>query len=217
MGFSLGDKITFIAGPILDHNQHPVPDDTQVQFIVEYPAEKIPPQYLSVFTKAGMAQADYTLDRQGQMQVSASSEPAKNSVILQLVVGEKPAFITAIAPTRSEVPSESPTTFSNPTPQPTPNGGSADRAGWDTFFVLLVVLGAFAGSVFAATTAPGWSAFRWRAILGVLVGGLAGYDLFALGLPGTSWGGRWVSVVAGVVGGIAGAGVAWWSVHRSRE
>ncbi len=109
MGFSLNDKITFSAGPILDNNQHLVPDDTLLQFIIAYPAENIPPLYLNAYTKNGFAKADFVLDRQGQLQVSATSEPAKNSTIIKLAVGEKPAFITAIAPTLSEEPSVSPT------------------------------------------------------------------------------------------------------------
>jgi beta-N-acetylhexosaminidase len=222
LGFTLGDKITFLAGPVLDHNQHPVPDGTLLQFTVTYPAEKIPPLYLNASTKDGMAQADYSLDRQGVMQVSASSEPAKNSVILKLVVGEKPAFITAIAPTYSVEPSESPTSvLSTPTPQPNPRDEGAGRAGWDTFLVILLVLGIISGSIFAATNVPAWSVFRWRAILGVLVGGLAGYDLFALGFPGINnamvWGGRWISVVVGVLGGVSGAVLAWWSIRRAQE
>ena len=68
---------------------------------------------------------------------------------------------------------------------------------------------------------PAWSVFRWRAILGVLVGGLAGYDLFALGFPGMNnamvWGGRWISVVVGVLGGVSGAALAWWSIRRAQE
>jgi beta-N-acetylhexosaminidase len=221
LGFSLGDKITFLAGPILDHNQHPVPDGTQLQFIVTYPAENIPPLYLSAPTENGMAQVDYSLDRQGDLQVSATSEPAKNSVIIKLRVGEKPAFITAIAPTHSVEPSQSPTTETFPTPQPNPGGGGSNRAGWDTFFVILLVLGLFSGAIFAATNTPERSAFRWRAILAVMVGGLAGYDLFALGFPGINTamvsGGRWISVVVGVLGSVSGAALAWWSIRRAQE
>ncbi len=222
LGFSQGDKITFLAGPVLDHNKHPVPDDTQLQFIVSYPAENIPPLYLSAFTKNGMAQADYVLDRKGQMQVSASSEPAKNSMIIRLNVGDKPAFITAFAPTQSEQPSRTSSPGStNTTPTPHPYGGGSAHAGWDTFLVILFVLAAACGTIFSTTNVPAWRAFRWRAILGVLVGGLAGYDLFALGFPGlndaTAWGGRWLCVVFGVLGGAMGAALAWWSIRTAQE
>jgi beta-N-acetylhexosaminidase len=221
LGFSLGDKITFLAGPILDHNQHPVPDDTLLQFIVTYPADNIPPLYLTAHTKNGMAQADYVLDRQGELQVSASSEPAKNSVIIKLVVGEKPAFITAIDPTKSEQPSQTSSPASPAaTPTTNPPGGDGTRAGWDTFLVILLILGIACGTIFATTNIPVWTAFRWRAMLGVLVGGLAGYDLFALGFPGlngvTAWGGRWLCVVFGMLGSAVGAGLAWWSIRRTR-
>jgi beta-N-acetylhexosaminidase len=222
LGFSLGDKITFLAGPILDHNQHPVPDDTLLQFIVTYPSENIPPLYKSAHTKDGMAQVDYVLDRPGELQVSASSEPAKNSVIIKLTVGDKPGFITAIAPTQSEEPSPTSSLASaNPTPVTNPPNTAGARAGWDTFLVILLILGIVCGTIFAATNAPVWTAFRWRAILGVLVGGLAGYDLFALGFPGlndaAAWGGRWLCVVFGILGSAIGAALAWWSVRRGWE
>jgi beta-N-acetylhexosaminidase len=222
LGFSLGDKITFLAGPVLDNNQHPVPDDTQLQFIVTYAADNIPPLYLSAHTKNGFAQADYVLDRKGDMQVSASSEPAKNSVIIKLAVGEKPAFITAIAPTQSEEPSQTSTLSSgNPTQVPNPYAGGPVRAGWDTFLVMLLILGIACGAIFTTTNIPAWTAFRWRAMLGVLVGGLAGYDLFALGFPGLNgamaWGGRWLCVGFGILGSAVGTALAWWSIRQARE
>jgi beta-N-acetylhexosaminidase len=222
LGFSLGDKITFLAGPILDNNQHPVPDDTQLQFIVTYPAENIPPLYLSAFTRNGMAQADYVLDREGEMQVSASSEPAKNSIIIKLNVGKKPAYITAFAPTQSQQPSQTASPGAvNPTPAKNPPGSGETRAGWDTFLVMLLILGIACGAIFATTNVPAWTAFRWRAMLGVIVGGLAGYDLFALGFPGlnevNSWGGRWLCVVFGLLGGVVGAALAWWSIRRAQN
>ncbi len=222
LGFSLGDKITFLAGPVLDHNQHPVPDDTQLQFIVTFPADNIPPLYLSAHTKNGFAQADYVLTRKGDMQVSASSEPAKNSVIIKLAVGDKPAFVTAFAPTRSEEPSQTSTLSSgNPTQVPNPYAGGPARAGWDTFLAMLIILGMACGAIFTATNIPALTAFRWRAMLGVVVGGLAGYDLFALGFPGlngaTVWGGRWLCVVFGILGAAIGVALAWWSIRRARE
>ncbi len=222
LGFSLGDKITFSAGPILDHNQHPVPDGTLLQFIVTYPAENIPPLYLSAPTENGMARVDYSLDRQGELQVSASSEPAKNSTIIKLAVGEKPAFITAIAPTQIEPPTQFPSTATlQPTLRPNPGGGESRRAGWDTFLVILLVLGLFSGAVFAVTFTPERRMFRWRGILALTVGGLTGYDLFALGFPGlndaTQWGGRWLCVIVGVLGSVSGAALAWWSNRRKRE
>jgi hypothetical protein len=155
------------------------------------------------------------------MQVSATSEPAKNSTIIKLTVGEKPGFVTAIAPTLSELPSASPTLESNLTPTPKPQVGGANRAGWDTFLVILLVLAIGSGSIYTATILPEWGAYRWRMILGVVVGGLAGYDFLALGFPGigsaSGSGGRWICVAVGIVGAACGAALAWWSIRRIRE
>jgi beta-N-acetylhexosaminidase len=222
LGFSLGDNLTLLAGPVMDHNQHLVPDGTLLQFIITYPAENIPPLYKSAPTKNGMAQANYFLDRQGEMQLSASSEPARNSVIIKLAIGEKPAFITAIAPTRSAEMTPSPKPTSNGSPQPTPpTGGGTERAGWDTFITVLLLLGILSGAIFAVTNTPAWNAFRWRSILGGLAGGLAGYDWIALGFPGTggltAWGGRWMCVLFGAIGSLMGVALAWWSIRRIRD
>jgi beta-N-acetylhexosaminidase len=223
MGFSLGDHITFTAGPILDHNQHIVPDGTALTFQIDYPGEKnIPRLFLDTKIVNGMAQADYVLERQGVMQVSAYSEPAKNSAIIQLAVGEEPGFVTAITPTENleTTPSPAVTPTNSNTGTLTGNGGK-DRAGWDTLVILILMLGVFSAAIIVLSNYPAWSAYRWRILLGFLVGGLAGYDLVVIGFTSANglaaWGGRWISVAAGLMGGILGAGLGWGSIHWKRK
>jgi beta-N-acetylhexosaminidase len=221
MGFMLGDLITIYAGPVLDHNQHIVPDGTIVRFQIDFLEEGIPQLYLEVPTANGTAQTEYALNREGQIQVSASSEPAKNSTILQLTVGEQLSFVTAISPTR--VQEFTPTVAAKPTESsggPTSNGGRQERAGWDTLLVFLLLMGAYSAAVVGLTRRPEWNAYRWRILLAGLVGGLAGYDLLVLGFTGVNGlaaaGGRWMSVVAGSAGGLLGAGLGWGSLKWRR-
>ncbi len=207
---------------MLDHNQHIVPDGTSLSFQIGFPEENIGVLYLDTYTSDGMAQADYTLERQGVMQVSSFSEPAKNSTVIRLLVGEEPGFVTALAPTNSlEL---TPTIALTPTISGNGSGngdGVKERAGWDTLIVLLLILGVFSAAIAVFTNHPGWSSYRWRILLGSLVGGLAGYDLIVIGFTGatgmTLWGGRWSSVVVGMAGGILGAVLGWGSMAWKRE
>ncbi len=222
IGFSLDDQITFTAGPILDHNQHVVPDGTDLTFQIDFPGEDIPRFLLDAKIVNGMAQADYVLKRQGVMQVSAFSEPAKNSTIIQLAVGEEPGFITALAPTDILVPTPSPAiTPSATNPGILTGNGGKTRAGWDTLFLMILILGACAAGILYLTGLFGLGLSRWRILLGCLVGGLAGYDLIVLGFYDASgptiWGGRWLSVIIGAAGAVLGAVLAWASIKWKNE
>jgi beta-N-acetylhexosaminidase len=221
IGFSLGDQITFTAGPILDHNRHIVPDGTDLTFQIDFPGEDIPRLLLGAKIINGMAQADYVLNRQGVVQVSAVSEPAKNSTIIQLAVGEVPGFVTQLAPTEKlETPSpEISPTATNPGTI-TGNGGK-NRAGWDTLFAMMLILGACSAAVLFLAGRYGFAAGRWRIMLSSLIGGLAGYDLIALGFSGAdnaaAGGGPWLSVWIGTIGAVLGAVLAWASIKWKTE
>jgi len=223
IGFSLGDHITLTAGPILDHNQHIVPDGTGVSFQIDFPGEEnIPPLLLGAETINGMAQEDYVLNREGVMQVSAFSEPAKTSTIIRLAVGEEPGFITELAPTDTlkQTPSPEVTPTETNTGTLTGNGAKA-RAGWDTLFVMIFILGAVFAAILYFAGRFGFFACRWRILLSSLVGGLAGYDLIAIVFSGMNsaavWGGRWLSVLAGMAGAVLGAVLAWASIKWKTE
>ncbi len=222
IGFALGDHIVFTAGPILDHNRHIVPDGTGLRFQIDFPGEGIPPLLLDSEIVNGMAQTDYVLDRKGTVQVSAYSEPAKNSTILQLAVGEEPGFVTELTPTGN--PEQTPSREPSPTatnPGTVTGDGGKIRAGWDTLFAMIMILGASAAAVLFFSGRYGFAASRWRILLSSMVGGLAGYDLIALGFYGENnagvWGGRWLSVLIGMAGAVVGAVGAWASIKWKTE
>jgi beta-N-acetylhexosaminidase len=218
IGFSLGDHITFVAGPVLDHNGHVVPDNTELRFQIEFPEENIGIVYKTATTVNGIAQVDYILDRKGVMQVSAISEPAKTSTILRLAVSEEPGFVTAVSPTEKIEATLTPElTPTNPNPGTLTGNAPAKRAGLDTLAAMILILGAFSAAILGITRQPTLSDYRWRTLLGCFVGGLAGYDILVIGFSGSGglsvMGGRWVSVLAGTVGAVLGAVLGWASIR----
>jgi beta-N-acetylhexosaminidase len=218
---TLGDTLHLSAGPILDHNGHVVPDGTPLRFQIEYPSENIPPLYLDTATKQGIAQADYTLDRKGEMRITASSEPARQSTILSFVVSEQSSVVTIEGPMdiTGTPPSASPTISGTPAIA-AGNGRQGARVGGDTFIAMVVLLCVLMGvALFLSHHLPGKAA-DVRIALSVLVGGLAGYDYMVLGFPGAfdlaSWGGRWIAIPIGIVGSIAGFAIVWWLENRPK-
>ncbi len=101
-----GTTLTVEAGPILDHNGHPVPDGTLVQFVLSLKGSDAFLQKLEALTSNGYAQAAFILDRPGTFVVKAQSGKATESD--QLVV--------EVVPT----PTPAPTPFPSPSPVPTP-------------------------------------------------------------------------------------------------
>ncbi len=188
--FKMGDTLILQAGPILDHNQHFVPDGTVVTFSFAYPAESIPALMVEATTRDGMAEASHELDRIGALEMRASSEPASLSTIIHLQVGQKPGFVTAIAPTLepSTTPQVIPSpTRAMPTPIPSPSTQSSQGNPFPVLVTTLVLLGLLSvgGVWLLARLRPKSS--RRRSLLWLILGGLAGYDSVALGLGGTYW------------------------------
>lgn len=113
-----GGVLNLRTDVIVDHNGRPIPDGTPVQFILTYPQEDIERIVVSE-ARDGVATTSIVLDREGQLDITAQSEPAINSVRLQLTIrAEGPIEITAIEPTPTPTPT--PTLTPTPTPEPTP-------------------------------------------------------------------------------------------------
>lgn len=117
-----GGVINLRTGTIVDHNGRPVPDGTQVQFILSYPQENFE-RTVAAEAIDGIATTMVTLDREGQLDVAVQSEPALSSVRLQLTIrNEGPVEVMSIAPTSTPtpIPTWTPTATSTPMPTPTP-------------------------------------------------------------------------------------------------
>jgi len=77
----IGDELELHTGIILDHNGHPVPDGTPVQFIFTYPREGLEHSKIER-TRGGVADTTVMLDRTGQIEISVQADPVPRTIVL---------------------------------------------------------------------------------------------------------------------------------------
>lgn len=210
----VGDLITVRTGVILDHNGHPVPDGTQVQFTASTNGEvSTLPQVVA--TRGGIARTTLQIAVSGSLEIRAESEPAKNSDILKFDIPQQ----NLPPPTPTETPQPTPTPSPSPSPTSTPEPDDSEgraplaRPHLADWFVatLLAVLVALVCFRIAATIGQ----VRWGVRAGFLafIGGLLSYTYLALELPGSiqllAFAGSWGIILATVGGDLLGILVAW--------
>ena len=208
----IGDTIYVRTGVIYDHNNHPVPDGTVVQFTMSLSGQSGFIQQLEQTTVGGMAQASFALEKPGLVEIQASSDPATLSDTVQLDVSSgQPAAITVIAPfpTETITPSPIPTTTVEVDPWITPGGYPLLRS-W-----ILAILFVGLSTLLTYWVSSHLQSQRWglRWSLCVLLGGLVGYNATSFGLLGSTQ----VVMASGLggvlgvsaVGELIGLGVAW--------
>ncbi len=196
--YRIGDTIAVRAGPILDHNQHIVPDRTPVHFTMTTEDESGPIlQQTDSTTVKGIARASFAIDRPGKVEIRAVSEPAVVSNALQFTASTEGegAVVTVVFPSVTAV-METP----SPTVTPIPESDLVSPEGYPRvgiwLLVMLAVIGG-AGLVFWAVSrivSPRWG-LRWA--LCVFLGGLLAYNYLALGFPGAT---EWIASSAGAFG-----------------
>jgi beta-N-acetylhexosaminidase len=191
--FFVGEQIKVRTGIIRDGNAHAVPDGTVVEFILNQQGESILSYTKDAITVGGVAEIGIALDRLGLLSITAQSDPARISEIIQINVQEDlPVQATVISPTLI------PTVTAEPTQaqaQPTPtmitdygeitSGYTKDEVGAIDFLFGLLVIGSIASVGY-------WSAMqreleteqRARCVLLTGICGLIGYNYVALNLPG---------------------------------
>jgi beta-N-acetylhexosaminidase len=217
--YRIGDTIAVRAGPVMDRNNHIVPDDTVVRFTMSTRDESggILRQ-VDANTADGIAHTTFVIDKPGSVQISVASEPATNSEVLQITASNEGVAVTVVVPVVSPTATVIPPT---PTAVPTQilwitREGYPRVSGW--FLTLLALFGT-AGLVFWAVSkivSVRW-ALRWAFCM--LIGGLLGYNYLALGFPGAA---DWIAGKAGaggmlvltfigeIVGGMAAAAWMYW-------
>ena len=187
--FTQGSTISVRTGVVVDSIGNPVPDDTVVTFTEKVEGGTF--QQLESETADGVASASFRLDKPGLVEISASSEPAITSVVLQVDVSPgQSVAVTVIAPTEVIEPADTPL----PMPTPTPGALGTDSFTLDGFplfssWLLAIVILAVSGGItylsFSQFRSIQWSV-RWTACM--ILGGLAAFNYAALGLPGSqSW------------------------------
>ncbi len=93
----VGSTLHLKTGPILDRNGHIVPDGTPVNFRLNYPSESLELPHHGATTVDGVGETSITLERPGQLQITASSNPAVQSTTLVVTVqGEQPATLATL-------------------------------------------------------------------------------------------------------------------------
>jgi beta-N-acetylhexosaminidase len=230
-----GDKLQLYTTVILDHNGHPVPDGTQIEIRFFFPEENLETRQL-VFTQGGVAATEYSLDRAGSLEISVTGSEAKllvtipeeESVEFERVVPTPTATSTATAtPTNTPTSTATPTATATNTPTATatatatPTPILVKRVTGRVLSVSLLEVTAVGIVLFWAMFARGVGiskAMRWG-LLGV-IGGLIGYDLYALGIPGVLrarvLSEQWGALIATTIGcalAVAG-GILWHAAGR---
>ena len=225
--YRIGDTIAVQAGPILDHNNHIVPDGTVAQFTISTRAESggILRQ-VEATTVGGLAHATFVIDKPGSVEIRVTSEPAFLSNVLQFEASSEGVAVTVVVPVVSATATEilpTPTTVIVETGWVTPEGYPR-MGGW-----LLTLLALFGSVGLAFWAVSKIISVRWglRWALCIVIGGLFGYNYLALGFPGAA---NWIASEAGasgvlvltfigeMIGGIgAWVWMQWFSGSESRE
>jgi beta-N-acetylhexosaminidase len=215
--YKIGDTISVQAGPIVDQNQHIVPDETVVRFTMSTREESGGIlQQVDALTVDGVAHASFDIDQPGKVEIKAASEPAAISEVLQFDASDEGAAVTIVAP----VPTSTPEPPSTPTVTVIPENDLISPDGHPRIGVwLLVVIALFGGALLTYWAASRIFSPRWglRWALCVFLGGLLGYNYLALDFPGAA---EWIASEGGAFGVLlltfsgemAGILIAWvWS------
>jgi len=196
--YEIGDSISVRAGPVIDHNNHLVPDGTVVQFTMSTRDELGSIlQQVDVTTVDGMVRASFVIDKPGKVEVHAISEPAVVSDVLQFDATDEGVAVTVVVPVVTETPE--PTT---PTPTVIPENDFVSPDGYPRIGIwVIVLLGVFGSAMLTFWAISRVVAPRWgiRFALSVLIGGFGAYNYLALGFPRAL---KWISSDSGGAFGI---------------
>ena len=194
--YRIGDTIAIRAGPILDHNQHIVPDGTVVNFAMSTLDEGGGIlQQVDATTVGGIARASFAIDKPGKVEIRATSEPAMISGVLQFDASNEGAAVTVIVPQVSVTPETV-----TPTATAVPENDLISPEGYPRvgiwLLVMLAIIGGAALAFWAVSriVSPRWG-LRWA--LCIFLGGLAAYNYLALDFPGAA---EWIASEAGAFG-----------------
>lgn len=213
--FNVGDTIPLKTDVILDHNNHPVPDGTVVQFIIKNIAESGTSQQIDTITTGGIARASYKITSPASLEISVRSEPALVSQIITLNTTNGQAFISTFIPTQGPTQTPSPTLTTSPTAtfeQVLPQVEAPKTHFKDWLLVNILIIACSVGIVYLGQRSISlrWG-FRWAAL--AAMGGLFAYILLTLEwiLPVNRFltGGTWGILIATFIGVLVGWGIGW--------
>nr|HID13224.1 hypothetical protein [Anaerolineae bacterium] len=228
----VGDELRLRTGVIVDHNGHPVPDGTPVQFIFTYPQEGLEHSIMAI-TRGGVAETTVTLDRTGQLDISIQADPVPRTIALQITIPEgEPAIIVSPTPIPTSTPMPTPTLTPGPepeveqTPQPTPGSANeeevptpGDSTGLLDLALALVGVLLVSGMGYSVVRINDGPVSRaLRVALWCVIGGLALYLAYALRVPGAAWlrerSGVWAAGWVTLFGSVVPLVIVWIANQR---
>jgi beta-N-acetylhexosaminidase len=236
-----GDKLRLSTSVILDRNGNPVPDGTPIEFRFFYPEEKLETRQVAL-TVSGVASTEFVLDRAGSLEISVlgsqavlrAEVPEDEMVEFQTVVPPTATPTPTTTPTATSTPTTTPTATSTPTatptatptltPSPTPTPIPVKRVTGRAFSLAFLEVTGIGLAVLLVSVGRGVDvsdAVRWGLLC--VVGGLLGYNLYALGIPvvlkasrySQQWGALLVTTLSCAIAVLLGR--AWTLIRRIRS
>jgi len=212
--YQVGSLIPVRAGIILDHNGHPVPDGTPVQFIVtSNGAINALPQ--AITTKGGLATTKIQVPASGALEIRVESEPAKKSRILHFEIPAENGVPVTDTPTTQ--PTSTPSVTPSPTPPPTAVVTSTSTTpprpnffDWLIAITIATLIGFLSFRIAAYTGQVRWGV---RGGFMAVIGGLLAYSILVLGSTGShdylQSSGGWGVILITLLGSATGIIIAW--------
>ena len=184
--YRIGNLIPIRTGTILDHNDHPVPDGTQVEFIFSIGGEQNSTSQVETTTN-GIAHTSYQVTSSGTLIVRAKSELATKSTVLKFDIPSPDGVTITPSPTEqpTRTPTPSPTATLTPVPSLPPPVKPSNLPHLADWLIALIVATTIAWSTYRLAALIGQVRWGVRAGFLALIGGLSFYSYLALQLPGS--------------------------------
>ena len=223
--FQAGDHIEVVAGPILDRNGNPVPDQTPVQFsfLISNEDSSIN-RTIDTVTRSSLATVNYSIESEGSLQISAQAgDPsALSDQLLFAVVGINAEGLALqanqLAATGEFEPSadigdeNSDESAIIPLPR-------LELADWFLAVLVAAFMALLAYQLGSTVTNVRWGV-RWA--FSALIGGLISTSYLALNMPGSEtvfegWGAWGIATMTLIFSG-TGWLIAWtWQKYKNKS
>lgn len=220
---TIGDLIPVRTGVINDHNEHPVPDGTIVEFTLSDGLNQLAVQRES--TQNGIARTTFLIEESGTIVIHARSDPAIESNFLQFDIPPEGLptieFVITQFPTETVTPEPdtTETIIAAETPAPPGPPSTTSLLDWIIATGVSILIGT---AIYWFTKTFGRLRWGVRASLLAVIGGILAYLYIAFSLPGSeqllsipgAWGILMVTVLGAAIGW--GASYGWQKIDETR-
>ena len=197
-----GDVIRMQVGPILDSNGHLVPDGTRVEFQLTYERAELGLNVQPADTRDGVATREVVLERDGTLQILATSGDSATSEPIILTVAQSQAAAVATQVAIGALVEPAPVATAPPAGEILPVGENApvtapatpnvallrDRVNLATLLVALFIILITMSILLIVQVRILPRAMLVHNLLWAVIAGLAAYIIYGVGLlPGANW------------------------------